>query len=346
MSKDILYYPTIKFKKKDYEWLWRSALLWDRIYRIVPKNYSFQEPLNIEKLCSEGDIGFKLYPEEYKEPVSKEFVKKLKTGFFNFSHFNLHKSLYNDPNYEPIYTLHKEKLSYYLFETLKEFNLSVDNGDWIKVPAVVGNFYMSSLASYMAEKNKLALSTGDNDSWKISALWLNKVEAEYEEFERWTNTPPQEELVSLFINDIFPTNILDLTPEEILKFRKKRKDERKEFIDALENFRNRLSGIADKKIIKDLISEEQKKVEFALNQYKKSMDILGAVKFSGGISSLISLAASIFAVDSTNPVFPITAAFSAGVGFVAGFLKKYKTPNETPYSYLIHLKKLMPIEKK
>src|SRR6266576_3973995 len=32
-----LYYPTIEFQ--DYAWLWSASLLWDRIYRIVPKGY-------------------------------------------------------------------------------------------------------------------------------------------------------------------------------------------------------------------------------------------------------------------------------------------------------------------
>ena len=42
MDKNILYYPTIEFNAADYEWLWRAALLWDKVYRIVPDGYSLR----------------------------------------------------------------------------------------------------------------------------------------------------------------------------------------------------------------------------------------------------------------------------------------------------------------
>jgi hypothetical protein len=38
-----LYYPSIEFA--DPQWLWASSLIWDRIYRIVPKDYAAGGPL-------------------------------------------------------------------------------------------------------------------------------------------------------------------------------------------------------------------------------------------------------------------------------------------------------------
>ncbi|WP_312648995.1 hypothetical protein [Aminipila sp.] len=58
MKKSILYYPTIEFQFKDFQWLWTSALLWDKVYRIVPDGYQLQEPRNIQELCSKEQFIF------------------------------------------------------------------------------------------------------------------------------------------------------------------------------------------------------------------------------------------------------------------------------------------------
>ena len=57
MSSSILYYPTIEFKREDYNWLWNASLFWDKIYRIVPPGYNLSEPTNIKELCSTGEIS-------------------------------------------------------------------------------------------------------------------------------------------------------------------------------------------------------------------------------------------------------------------------------------------------
>ncbi len=50
MSNYTLYYPTIEFRNS--RWLWSAALLWDRIYRIVPEGYEPQDPRNIQVIVS------------------------------------------------------------------------------------------------------------------------------------------------------------------------------------------------------------------------------------------------------------------------------------------------------
>ena len=74
MSDSILYYPTIEFRQEDYQWLWRASLLWDKIYRIVPPGYIFNEPENIRILCETGDIGKPLSPVTYAKAASDEFA--------------------------------------------------------------------------------------------------------------------------------------------------------------------------------------------------------------------------------------------------------------------------------
>ncbi|PIU47073.1 MAG: hypothetical protein COS94_08460, partial [Candidatus Hydrogenedentes bacterium CG07_land_8_20_14_0_80_42_17] len=73
-----LYYPSIEFT--DPRWLWASALVWDRIYRIVPKDYTPDDSDNVKRLAETGEIGIAINPEEYAKPVADEFIKKLPSG--------------------------------------------------------------------------------------------------------------------------------------------------------------------------------------------------------------------------------------------------------------------------
>ena len=73
MSNSILYYPTIEFRKEDYQWLWNAALFADKIYRIVPPEYKLNEPRNIRELCSTGEIGIPISPVMYSREASEAF---------------------------------------------------------------------------------------------------------------------------------------------------------------------------------------------------------------------------------------------------------------------------------
>src|SRR5580700_7572398 len=73
-----LYYPTIEFQ--DYEWLWSAALLWDRIYRIVPEGYEPDDPENIQILAEGGEIGIPLRPGPYTKDTADEFLGKISSG--------------------------------------------------------------------------------------------------------------------------------------------------------------------------------------------------------------------------------------------------------------------------
>jgi hypothetical protein len=55
------------FKKNDFQWLWMSSLLWDKIYRIGPDDYKLNECKNNEELCSNGGIAAPLSPNIYSK---------------------------------------------------------------------------------------------------------------------------------------------------------------------------------------------------------------------------------------------------------------------------------------
>ena len=87
MGNSILYYPTIEFRNSDYKWLWTASLFWDKIYRIVPENFILNEPENIKKLCSGGDIGIQISPNPYSKDSSDKFLRNIKNKEWDIATF-------------------------------------------------------------------------------------------------------------------------------------------------------------------------------------------------------------------------------------------------------------------
>jgi hypothetical protein len=130
MTKNILYYPTIEFQADDYEWLWRSALLWDRIYRIVPDGYSLDEPDNIKEICSTEEIGIPLSPIIYNAEASANFIDNLnnwQAAALDFCQDDVDK-------FEEYSRLHKDKVDVRLRELMLLNEDAYEDAEWLRVP--------------------------------------------------------------------------------------------------------------------------------------------------------------------------------------------------------------------
>lgn len=340
MSKEILYYPTIEFQDYDYNWLWTASLFWDKIYRIVPDGYILHEPSNIRELCSTGDIGIPLSPNIYSADASAKFIKNLEEGVWQaaaleFNQIDIEK-------YENYCRLHKSKVDVTLKNLMLLNESHFEDNDWIYVSKEMSNQYMIFLATEIAKKNNLSLNTYNPDVWTASTYFLHSGSVQdgfypgncYIEESKAALTP-------IFFNDVFPANILGIPASTILEFREKRKDERAQFQNAIDDFSKRLASANDPRILEQILNEEKTKVEYALTEYKKSMDIMKVVKWGGFFASLATITTDALGYTSfnTNVIQGLTSA-GIGVGLLTGLIEKRINPINTPYSYLCSLKNL------
>lgn len=341
MSKDILYYPTIEFQPLDYEWLWVSALLFDKVYRIVPEGYTLNEPRNIQELCSTGEIGIPIAPDSYSKKASDIFLRKLSLKSWEAAALEFN---YEDiREYERYCRLHKGKVDVTLRNLMLLSSDISENKEWLHVPKAMANQYMIYLATEIVSQNNLSLHTGYRDVWTASTFFLNDgaVEAIFSHGKGYQES--KAALVPVYISNIIPYNILDITPYDLLKFREKRKDERQRFNETLDNFCEKLSSVTDRRILKQIWYDEIKELEYALSDYKKSMDILKVVEWTGYLSSLITIATDAlgYVAMGSNIVRALTSA-GIGLGLLTGLAEKKIKPHHTKYSYLSQMKKLMP----
>jgi len=338
MSKDVLYYPTIDFRREDFNWLWVSSLLWDRVYRIVPDDYALDEPRNIQELCSTGEIGIALSPSRYRKKSSDDFRANIESKKWGAAAF--FSNTEDLDKYQEYCRIHKDKVDVVLQNMMLLQDNTYEDKDWLYTGKALATLFMTYLATEIATQNNLALSTGDSNIWVASSYYLYDAQLqpcflsgdEYEEESRSTLA-----LTSLLLKNLIPENIMHLTPSQILEFRKKRKDERTQFHSAIDEFGRKLSEVSDPRILKIVVDEELGKVEKAINEYKKSMDMFRVSKWMGGISQLITVLSNAFYITNNVTGATIAASVGANLGLIAGLKKE---PKSTPYLYLYELKKL------
>ena len=337
MSNSILYYPTIEFRPEDYQWLWNASLFADKIYRIVPPDYNLREPRNIEVLCSAGEIGIPISPIPYSRDASEEFS--------HFMDMNRGKaaalSLIDSDETEYI-KIHSSKMDVKLLKDMF-FNLKhiEDDENWLYANPNTANFYMTFLANHIAKQNSLSLWTRNQELWTTSTYFLydGSLQNDYKSEKEFVE-PSTDALVSLMISDIFPQNLLNVLPEDILHFRDKRKDERMQFLNTINHLRKELATADAPEVIRAILNDEKKKVDAAANEYKKSMDILKVIRFGGILTTAMTITADALGYCSDVPALCKDILTSAGlwVDILTGvFEKKAKSIDDNPYTYLAHI---------
>ncbi|QXM06965.1 hypothetical protein [Crassaminicella indica] len=156
-----LYYPTIEFSNS--EWLWSAALLWDRIYRIVPTDYQPKDSRNIKELISNSDFISNIDPSKYSLKAGEAFIEGCKKETWWAA--ALDNSKYTRKNYVK---LHKDKADV----RLREMILAQDTKDnnWLNVPHDMASIYMLFLANYIAKSNDISLSTDYTEAWCVGVV--------------------------------------------------------------------------------------------------------------------------------------------------------------------------------
>jgi len=328
-----LYYPTIEFQ--DYAWLWSAALLWDRIYRIVPSSYTPNDSYNVKILTDTGEIGIPIYPDSYAQEIAVEFIEKLKTESWDAAALMIEIP-------EEYALIHQEKVDVKLRELIVAKGKAEAKGEWLSVPIEFEALYMTYLTNKVAEQNNLAVISDSTAAWTGETYF--RYNGRISDF-------PQENLTHLLativIRDFIPENIISIDPKEIIKFRRKYRDERQRLIMAIRTAADYISNCNDSRIISDYIEDFKKDIESALIDYRRSLEIFNIARLTGMHSiifpSLTKIATALTGHNISVSELSIISALGFGFGLVSGLLdwkpNRYKLSKASDYSYLLHLKR-------
>lgn len=332
-SNYALYYPTIEFN--EYASLWSAALLWDRIYRIVPKSYTPDDPENVRILMQDGCIGSAIHPDDYVKDTAKKFLHDLKTKKWDACAFTV-----SDPEKVDYVRLHKDKVDVMLKEMIISKSQENSVGDWFHVPSDFGGLYMTYLAKEVSERNNLQLISDFPAAWTATTYFKYDGKIDPDVF---SDAEMNYRLANIIIRDFVPENILSIPPEEIIRFRKKRKYERQRFILSVKKAAARLADCKDPKIINDLIEDIKKDIDGSILEYKKSADILNVTGWMGFSSLSFPILSKIIAtiIPIEDPLqIKILSTAGLAMGLIASIAKlrqkQQKLSRESDYSYLLH----------
>ena len=252
-----LYYPTIEFL--NFSWLWSASLLWDRIYRIVPETYEPDDPENVRILTETGEIGIPIRPDSYAKNVAEEFLDKIDSGDWQAAALEFEVP-------EAYARLHQDKVDVELRNMIIAKGRASAQDEWIYVPTEFEALYMAYLAQTVSEKNNLQLLSDSSAAWTGATFF--KYDGQIEDF---PNEELTQQLATLVIRDFIPQNILEIRPQEIIKFREKYRDERQRFIGAIRTAAKAISECEDGTVYRDRIKDLKKDIEEALSDYRGSM---------------------------------------------------------------------------
>jgi hypothetical protein len=196
------------------------------------------------------------------------------------------------------------------------------------------------LAKEIASRNDLSLSTSDKNSWIASAFNYGTGKHNSDQNDRQTSGQQDSNEVSyLLLKDILPKNLLDIRPDRLLRFREQRKDERRQFHQALDEFAAKLERAEDPVARKAIWEDERRYLESAITDYRKGMDILGVSEFMGITARILEI--SSLAMNDSLSRFGL-ASGGIVLGAIATGIKNRQREKNNPYSYLNSISEITP----
>jgi hypothetical protein len=332
-----LYYPFINVQ--DIEWLKGALLYWDAIRCIAPGEDYFNE--EIRYLANEGVI-IPTNPKTYATDASVAFVGKVQKYCNNQGELDAKARSYLENRFPQLKNvpIHSDKLSEEIF---REMSCKV----------ILGHFHRGRARFYQAQPYITALYLmvlAAEMSSRINAPMLTDVQglAELGQYVLWSGdivpTETQEQSIVMHLGVYFPSSaqLVRLSFDDVLKFRERRKDERRRFRRAVEKITAKSQELDDPNALLDYLDEEKREIEDSLNDHKQTLSEIGITNFVSGLDvaspALITTAAGVW-FDSINT--PLAA-----IGGICLSLAKWRAQvskaireetRKCPWHYLINL---------
>ncbi|EGT3599406.1 hypothetical protein FT888_04070 [Clostridium perfringens] len=327
-----LYYPTIEFKNP--LWLWSASLLWDKVYRIVPKGYKPKDCENIRRLIEESDFIKAIDPKQYSKESVEEFMLFINDKKKAWA-CALESAKYRNEQYTK---LHKDKVDVKLRKMILAKNIK--NSEWLDVNDEIASLYMLYLAGNIAEKNNLILSTDSSEAWcgRNFFNYNGKIDSEILDEDVTA-------LSAVTISEIIPNSIINLTPNELIKFRNNSSDERKEFFKSINELNTALSGCCDSQVIDDILNEHILKIKKSKEEYKKRMRDIKISGFLGVKTAVIPIAIPVLEsiTNISEAMRKELTMLGVGIGMVGTCFDIHKAIKDEKknykYNYLLELER-------
>ncbi|HHP1041088.1 TPA: hypothetical protein ACR3S6_004879 [Bacillus thuringiensis] len=335
-SSSVLYFPSIEFSSD--EWIKSSLLIWDKIYRIVPKNYKPIDSLVVKEAQESGLIENIILEEEDVTQTGNEFLKFCDS--IPFTPAGLEAGDYE--------FVHIDKIDTRLYPFLEKIVHHFNHEGFLRLSKELARGYMFYLSNTVATRRNLVRATDNRDSWTIAPYFTENANFQDYVFDR----SAEGFYSSLIVKDLLPANLSAIDIKDIISFSSKRIDQKEEFRHVLNEFSQDINKIESKEFAISKIEEFKTRLETSKKELRKSMDFAGNINlhslFVTGIP--VSLTAYGGFIGAGADPFGLYTLFGS---FMLGAVASYQNYNTVKsqdrsnqhISYLIDLDKELATKK-
>ena len=224
MAQTILYYPTINIQ--DSAWLRNAILYWDEVSSIVPyENYPdfspellYLQELGVYKSVYPQELFFSEFAEDFCDSIVRRIsayeARTINSGIQN-GRVRVHKNKIYAPALREL--IHYRKLPPQLLDYFGDKRYINDyNADgWMEIDSKIAQIYMRTLAEYSIKCSSRDIVLGTDTSIHSQEIYSpsrNRVDL-------------QAQCYIINIENCLPQPSMDVSFEDILEFKNRRKDE-------------------------------------------------------------------------------------------------------------------------
>lgn len=227
MAQTILYYPTINIQ--DGTWLRNAILYWDEVSSIVPyENYLDYSPellylqeLGVYKAVYPQEIFYSEFVEEFCDSIVKRIsaYDRLRARTINNGIQNGRVMVHKNKIYAPALheLIHYRKLPSQLLDYFgdKRFINDYNTDGWMEIDSKIAQIYMKTLAEYSIKCSGKDIVLGTDKFTHSREIYNNSL----------NRTDLQAQCCKINIENCLPQPSMDVSFEDILEFKNRRKDE-------------------------------------------------------------------------------------------------------------------------
>lgn len=345
INRKVLYYPTILVPSR---WLKWGIFYWDTVSSIVPYGWD-RNPILIGPRSRKSFNDMKYLREEMEfEPTRpdrlirrRQAVQNLKNEFFDIVRSSEFESSINKNWRENSRgRIHRDKLSNEIIEFLRRRGLAdIQRGDskWFLVEEKTSLLYMALLAKHLADMDiHFTVPSTDRDEYE-DAIYISN--------DKNHGFPS----LSLKFQSILPVPRDDVSMKDILRFKRKRKDELLALREVIDEFEGEASNAENETEIKRIAVQYKERIERGRSNLEKSMKESGIKRVFESFRSLISVKSPALLetigfslvgipLEVSVPITVGTASIQVGYSWIDKRNKQRVELRKSPFSYLLYAK--------
>lgn len=246
-SEGIIYFPTIEFQ--DDGWLKRALSIWERVYRIVPRDYVPNDSDEVKAAIDAGLVESIQLTEIDRKRTAEKFGK-----FWRKIPF-IPAGLEAD---SPILIgVHEDKIDERIRPILDDLVGKIKVPGFIHLPKEVAEAYMFWLTEEVSRSRNLPKLSDNPDMFTIMQYFQNDAQIS----DGTMDADAREGAAALVLEHLIPAGIESSSIASLIEFRRRSEEGRGRFRHETQNFIGELARISDPGFATQLMTDYQNKLQ-------------------------------------------------------------------------------------